>query len=211
MMKNVSIINKILVDNLNAQLDKRGINQTDMARDLGFPETTVSNWMKGETYPRPDRLQMMADYFNVRRSDLTESKPTNIIEVSQETIQIPVLGTIACGDPILAKENIEEYRTTLKADVPSGDVFYLRAKGDSMAPLIPDGAMVLLRYQRDVETGEIAAVMLNGDEEATLKRVKKQGDVIMLVPENNKHDIIIASKENPINIIGKVVEIRIIV
>lgn len=204
-MKSVEKMKDILVKNLNSYLDRKGLSQTDMARDLGFPETTVSNWMKGETYPRPDRLQMMADYFNVRRSDLTEAKPTNIIKMSQRTVRIPVLGTIACGDPILAEVNYEDYREELEERLPAGDLFYLKAKGDSMHPEITDGSMVLLREQHDVENGEIAAVMVNGSTEATLKRIKKQDGMIILMPENPAHDPIFVTAKNPIQIIGKVI------
>lgn len=203
-MKNAKTMKEILVENLELHLAKKSLNQTDMARDLGFPETTVSNWMKGETYPRPDRLQMMADYFNVRRSDLTEQRPTNVIEVSQRTVRIPVLGVIACGDPILAEANYEDYRTELEDRLPSGKLFYLEAKGDSMHPEITDGSMVLLREQHDVENGEIAAVMVNGNTEATLKRIKKQDGMVILMPVNPLHEPIFVTDTNPAQIIGKV-------
>lgn len=173
--------------------------------------STVSEWEKGTYTPKSGTLSDIAKIFNVSLTDLMErdlQKPSNIIEISQRTVKIPVLGKIACGDPILAEQNYEEYRTELADALPSGDLFFLKAKGDSMAPKITDGSLVLLRQQKDVENGEIAAVLLNGNEEATLKRVKKQGDVVMLVPDNNKHEIIIISKDNPAEIIGKAMEIR---
>jgi repressor LexA len=204
-MKNAETMKLILVENLNFYLAKKGLNQTDMARDLNFPETTVSNWMKGETYPRPDRLQMMADYFNVRRSDLTERRVTNIIEIPQRTVRIPVLGEIACGDPILVEENFEDYRTVLEESLPTGDLVYLQAKGDSMHPTIPDGSMVLIRIQEEVENGEIAAVTFNLNAHATLKRVKKQNGLIFLMPDNPAHEPIVITKENPARIIGKAI------
>ncbi len=198
----------ILIRNIQAQLDKKRIKQTDMARDLNFPFSTVSNWMKGETYPRPDRIQEIADYFNVKRSDLTEDKPTNIIEISQRTVRVPILGPIACGDPILVEENYENYRTVLAESLPSGNTVYLEAKGDSMHPTIPNGAMVLIREQSDVENGEIAAVTFNGNTEATLKRVKKQGNMIVLMPDNPEHEPIFVTEDNPVKIIGKAVKLE---
>src|SRR5690625_7199630 len=65
---------KILAKNLQKHLERKGITQTKLANDLNFPEMTVSNWMNEKTYPRVDRLQQMADYFGVLRSDLTEIK-----------------------------------------------------------------------------------------------------------------------------------------
>ena len=195
--------------NLKQQLDKRGLNQTDMARDLNLPETTVSNWMKASTYPRPDKIQLMADYFNIRRSDLTEEQPTNLIEVQPNFVKIPILGVIACGEPILAQQNVEGYMYEFSELLPTGNIFALVAKGDSMEPTIPNGSNVLIREQSEVEYGEIAAVLVNGDTEATLKRVKKQGDTILLMPDNPKHEPYIVDENNPAKIIGKAISFKV--
>lgn len=195
--------------NLKQQLDKRGLNQTDMARDLNLPETTVSNWMKASTYPRPDKIQLMANYFNIRRSDLTEEQPTNLIEIQPNFIKIPILGTIACGEPILAEQNVEGYMYEYSELLPAGNIFALVAKGDSMEPTIPNGSKVLIREQSEVEYGEIAAVLVNGDTEATLKRVKKQGDTILLMPDNPKHEPYIVDHNNPAKIIGKAISFKV--
>ncbi|MFJ5566102.1 LexA family protein [Lysinibacillus xylanilyticus] len=195
--------------NLKQQLDKRGLNQTDMARDLNLPETTVSNWMKASTYPRPDKIQLMADYFNIRRSELTEEQPTNLIEIQPNFAKIPILGTIACGEPILAEQNVEGYMYEFSELLPAGNIFALVAKGDSMEPTIPNGSRVLIREQSEVEYGEIAAVLVNGDTEATLKRVKKQGDTILLMPDNPKHEPYIVDQNNPAKIIGKAISFKV--
>lgn len=189
---------------------KKGLTQAELAKLLGLAPTAVSAWERNANRPMMDKLSIMAKLFDVPISTFYEDmkKPTNIIEVSQETVRIPVLGPIACGDPILAEENVEEYRTELAEGLPSGNLFFLIAKGDSMSPTIPDGSLVMFREQHDVENGEIAAVMLNGNEEATLKRVKKQGEMIVLMPDNNAHDPIFVTKENPAQIIGKAMEIR---
>lgn len=203
--KTVELQRKILSDNINRYLNRKGISQTDMARDLGIPETTVSSWLNNKKYPRIGSIQAMADYFKVKRSDLTEEKSSNLIEISQRTVKVPVLGEIACGDPILAEENYEDYRDELADSLPAGDLVYLKAKGDSMSPTIPNGSFVLVRAQNDVENGEIAAVLVNGNTEATLKRVKKQGDVIILMPDNSSHEPYIIDKNNPAKIIGKAI------
>ncbi|MFF2795384.1 LexA family protein [Lysinibacillus xylanilyticus] len=195
--------------NLKQQLDKRGLNQTDMARDLNLPETTVSNWMKASTYPRPDKIQLMADYFNIRRSELTEEQPTNLIEIQPNFAKIPILGIIACGEPILAEQNVEGYMYEFSELLPAGNIFALVAKGDSMEPTIPNGSKVLIREQSEVEYGEIAAVLVNGDTEATLKRVKKQGDTILLMPDNPKHEPYIVDQNNPAKIIGKAISFKV--
>lgn len=65
---------EIMAKNIQKFLDKKGVDQTEMANALEFPESTVSNWMTATTYPRLDKIQAMADYFNIYRSDLIEDK-----------------------------------------------------------------------------------------------------------------------------------------
>ncbi|MFJ7733785.1 LexA family protein [Lysinibacillus sp. NPDC097231] len=208
-MEQTDNLKVVFSTNLKKQLDKRGLNQTDMARDLNIPETTVSNWMKASTYPRPDKIKLMADYFNIKRSDLTEEQPTNLIEVQPNYVKIPILGAIACGEPILAEQNVEGYMYEFSELLPPGNLFALVAKGDSMEPTIPNGSKVLIREQSEVEYGEIAAVLVNGDTEATLKRVKKQGDTIFLMPDNPKHEPYIVDENNPAKIIGKAISFKV--
>lgn len=204
-MKTVDEQRKIVAANIQRLLDKKKKTQTDMAKELNIPETTVSSWLKAKKYPRIDKIQLMADYFNVYRSDITEDKPTNLIPAAPTTVKIPILGVIACGDPIYAEENFIGYRTESPDTLPNGNLYYLDTKGKSMEPTIPEGSSVLIREQPDVESGEIAAVLVNGDTEATLKRVKKQGNVIMLMPDNPSYEPYIVTKDNPARIIGKAV------
>lgn len=96
-----------------------------------------------------------------------------------EMIQVPLIGSIACGSPILAEGNIESYvgiPAAWRAD------FALTCHGDSMAPKICDGDIVCIRKQATVEPGEIAAVRIG--EEATLKHFYQSGEVVQLVAEN---------------------------
>lgn len=74
-----------------------------------------------------------------------------------------------------------------------------------MEPTIPDGSFVLIREQPEVEYGEIAAVLVNGNEEATLKRIRKQGDTVILMPDNPSHEPFIVTEDNPAKIIGKAI------
>lgn len=207
----VKKMKEILADNLNYYIDKSGKSQTDIARELDIPETTMSNWTRGNTYPRTDKLELLADYFCIKRSDLTEERNEveNYAEIDMsQTKRIPVLGAIACGEAALIYESVEGYTTEPVSDLPSGSVFALRAKGESMMPTIPDGALVIIREQAIVENGEIAAVLLNGDTEATLKRIKRQGDVLLLVPDNKDYDIIIVDDNNPARVIGKAISVK---
>ncbi|ARC76553.1 MULTISPECIES: LexA family protein [Bacillus subtilis group] len=205
-MSDIQKLKEIMANNLKKQLKRKGISQTMMARDLNIPEMTVSNWVKGKTYPRPDKIQLMADYFGITRTQLTEEAPSNLIPAAPQTIPIPVLGTIACGEPILAEENVTEYIYESPDQLPSGNLFYLKAKGTSMEPTIPDGSYVLVREQPEVENGAIAAVLVNGDTEATLKRIKRQGDMVILMPDNPNYSPFIITPDNPARIIGQAIQ-----
>lgn len=193
---------EILAKNLNELLDLKRKSQADVIRDTGFAEATVRSWFNGEKYPRLDKIQALADYFNVSRSRITEDQSDGMLKVSQ-LIPIPILGDIACGEAITAEENIQGYREEIADMLPTGNLFYLHCKGDSMAPTIPDGSYVLIRQQPSVEDGEIAAVLVNGDTEATLKRIKRQGNLVMLIPDNQIYDPYIVTSDNPARILGK--------
>lgn len=134
---------EILAKNLNSLLEKKRLSQADVIRALGLPEATVRSWFSGEKYPRLDKIQMLADYFNVPRSRITEDQ-VGMMERISSLVKIPILGTITCGEPILAEENLEGYREEIADLLPTGELFYLKTKGDSMVPTIPEGSYVLI-------------------------------------------------------------------
>lgn len=122
--------------------------------------------------------------------------------------KVPILGTIACGEPILATENIEDY---VDMDANTHADFALRCTGDSMINArIFNGDIVYIRKQETVENGEIAAVLINGIESeanATLKRVYIEGNKIRLCAENPMYSdqIFFENDMNKVKIIGKAV------
>ena len=194
---------------------ERKYTQAHLAELLGTNPTTVASWEQGRNKPLMDKVQKMAIIFNVPISEIVGGEendtPSNIIYPLSDGLQrvtIPIIGEIACGDPITAEENIEGYtEETFEKPIPSGTLFALRCKGHSMEPTIHDGSLVTIREQPDVEDGEIAAVLVDGDTEATLKRVKRQGDLVMLMPDNKNYDPIILDEKNPGRIIGKAVHV----
>ena len=194
---------------------ERKYTQAHLAELLGTKPTTVASWEQGRNKPLMDKVQKMAIIFNVPISEIVGGEendtPSNIIYPLSDGLQrvtIPIIGEIACGDPITAEENIEGYtEETFEKPIPSGTLFALRCKGHSMEPTIHDGSLVTIREQPDVEDGEIAAVLVDGDTEATLKRVKRQGDLVMLMPDNKNYDPIILDEKNPGRFIGKAVQV----
>lgn len=192
-----------LKDKIKLLRKQNGLTQSELAKRLNVASTSVSSWERGANKPLMDKIEVMAQMFGVPLSYFFRNAEHTI----SNFISIPILGEIACGDPITAEENILGYRDRSNANIPSGELFYLKAKGDSMEPKIPNGSFVLIREQPDVENGEIAAVLVNGDTEATLKRVRKVQDSIILEPINNDYNPYIVNNDNPARILGKAVEV----
>lgn len=201
-------IKEIFSNNLNRLINEKGVTVAEVARATGIAYQTVSDWRNGNAMARGGGLQKLSDYFGVNVSDLTSERKSNTIPVT-EFVKVPVLGKIACGDPIDAIENVADYRIVPKDRMPNGDIFFVEAQGHSMEPKIPNGSFVMCRKQEDVENGEIAAVLVNGDEDTTLKKVVKQGDTILLQPLNEDYTPYIITKDNPAKIVGKAVRVEV--
>lgn len=126
-------------------------------------------------------------------------------------VWIPVLGRVAAGVPITATEEVLDYEEITLEMANRGKYFALRVQGDSMEPKISNGDVVIVRQQPDVDSGQIAVVMVNG-EDATVKRVVKQPNGIMLVANNPSYQPMFYSNEDieklPVRICGRVVELR---
>lgn len=121
--------------------------------------------------------------------------------------RIPVLGQIAAGIPIDRIEYNEGYTLVDPELLKGKEGFALKVKGDSMAgDRIHEGDLVIVAVQNEVHPHEIAVVSVNG-EEATLKRVKQQNDMVMLLPSNPQHEAQLVPA-NQVQIIGKVVEVK---
>lgn len=184
----------------------RKMTQKELGFKIGVKHNTISSYESGINEPEQNTLFALAEVFGISINDFFPSVDTpadNLLSLPPDLKPIPILGEIACGSPIDAQENVLGYRYEVSDYVPQGRIFYLYAKGDSMFPSIPDGSLVMIREQPDVESGEIAAVLLNNDTTATLKRVKKQGDILLLMPDNKNYEPIIVTKANPCTIVGK--------
>lgn len=189
--------------------ERKNLTQEEVAGRVGVTKATVSKWEKGDIENmKRDKIAKLSEVFEISPLELLGMDiPKNAIPVG-DIVRIPVLGYITCGEPILADENVTEYREVFNNNLPKGNLFFLQAKGDSMEPKIPDGSYVMLRKQPDVKSGEIAAVIVNGDNEATLKRVRKLDDTILLEALNEKYAPYIINENNPALIIGKAVKVE---
>lgn len=169
---------------------------------------------RGKREPSFETLTAFSKFFNVDMNTLMDSRNVAVNNPSSpvRAIKIPVLGTVVAGLPIEAVQNIIDYEDITPALAAQGEFFALQIKGQSMEPRICEGDVVIVRKQEDVESGDVAIVLVNGNE-ATVKRVKKTPEGITLIANNvavytpqfysNKE-----IEELPVRIIGKVVELR---
>lgn len=188
---------------------QRQLSQRQLAEEFQVSHSLITMYENGRRKPSFEMLCAIADYFGVRVNDLVADDPpavTSILDdhilIMPAMIRLPLIGNIACGTPITAQENIEDW-----VDVPEetrGD-FVLRCKGDSMKDArILDGDLVVIRQQDDVQDGQIAAVLI--DDEATLKRLfHVPGGAVMLQAANPAYPPMLcggANEERAIRIIG---------
>ena len=198
---------EIMAKNIKRFMTKQGIRPTDICGTLKIPMPTFSDWINAKTYPRIDKIELMANYFGIEKSDLVENKNIRI----KKGVTINVLGRVAAGLPIEAIENIIDTEEITEEMARTGNFFGLQIHGDSMLPSICDGDIVIVRQQEDAENGEIVIATVNGTD-ATCKRLRKYKGGIELIANNPTYEPLEFSNqeiiEKPVRIIGKVVELR---
>lgn len=184
-----------------------GLSQEEFAKKLNTTKQVISRYETEQRTPKITIAQEYAAILGVPLHSLIDDSisfpaATNIIPMP-EMKAIPLVGNIACGEPILAEENIEGY---VKAPAYCEGSFALRCKGDSMTGArIMDGNIVIIRQQSDIDDGEIAAVLI--EDEATLKRVYKMPGRLVLRAENPRYAPIDLSgaELDGVRILGKAV------
>lgn len=184
--------------------NQKRISQAKLADELGVSASTVAMWESGEREPKNyETLEIIADYFNVNMEVLLTGKlaPT----------KIPVLGKVVAGIPLEAVEEIIDYEEIPQSMARNGEYFALQIKGNSMEPKFSEGDVVIVRKQEYVDNGDIAIVLVNGND-ATVKKIKKFDGGINLIPTNSEYEVITYTADEieklPVRIIGKVVELR---
>lgn len=200
---------EVMAKNIQYYMALNGKTRNDMCEALGVKYTTFTDWVKGNVYPRIDKIELMANYFGINKADLVEehsNKPT-----SSSAVTIPVLGRVAAGIPLTVSEYIVDTEEIPAAMAADGEYFGLMIKGDSMEPKISNGDVVIVRKQEDADDGDIVIALVNGDD-AVCKRLKKYSDGISLISNNPAYEPMYFNNaeivEKPVQIIGKVKELR---
>lgn len=199
---------EIFAENLTRLVNGSKLPQSEIAKRINISPQTFNTWIQGKAIPRMGKIQLLADYFKIEKSDLIEERSN--ITISQG-IKIPVLGSVPAGVPITAVEDILDYEEIPQLWANQGEFFALKIKGDSMEPRMQSGDVVIVRQQSSADSGDTVIVLINGDE-ATCKKLEKTSNGIMLISTNTKYSPMFFSHEEinelPVAILGKVVENR---
>ncbi|WP_208601723.1 helix-turn-helix domain-containing protein [Parageobacillus thermantarcticus] len=206
---------------LKALRTSMNLTQEGLAKALNtkygtnFNKGMISKWENDKEEPRIDSVRYIADFFGMSLDEILGLKDNELsmYEVINKDFSnitnIPIVGTIAAGQPILAEQNIEGYMPILSSFLNKHkEYFYLKVKGNSMNLEFPEGSYVLVERTSTVENGSIAVVLVNGYE-ATVKKVSINKNIITLIPMSNDpsyqpqiYDIM----KDEVKIIGKVVQ-----
>ena len=217
-----------------------GWSQTKLAEKMGVARSTIAMWETKGSQPDNDNLLKLSEifgvsidyllgkidendiiyqaaeekvYFDKFRELTIEEKKSLLLnkQPHQKGIRIPVLGSVAAGIPIEAIEDILDYEEISEDMARRGQYFGLKIKGSSMEPRIKEGDVVIVRKQPEVESGDVAIVLVNGDS-ATCKKVVINEGGLTLIPVNPTYEPQFYSADQvanlPVRIIGKVVELR---
>lgn len=187
-----------------------GLTQLELAKKTELSRSYIGDIEKDRYNPSVSTLQLIATATNTPLEDLLPS--TKTVSPTGRGVRIPVLGRVVAGIPIEAVEEILDYEEITPELAATGEFFALKIRGHSMEPRMMEGDVVIVRRQDDVDSGDVAIVLVNGDE-ATVKRVKKQPEGITLIATNTSvyEPHFYSNKEIsdlPVRILGRVVELR---
>lgn len=209
-------------ERLKQAMNLKNISQSELCELTGIPKSAMSQYVSGAFTPKQERTYLISKALNVNEAWLLgydgvpmdkEVSNDKLVSLMQQYDNIkpitlkrfPMLGEIACGEPVFAEEDREHY---VMADMDINADFCLTAKGDSMINArIYEGDIVFIKEMPIVENGDIAAVIIEND--ATLKRVYyyPNDNMLQLVAENPKYKPLVYQNEelNHIRILGKAV------
>ncbi|QIN27803.1 helix-turn-helix domain-containing protein (plasmid) [Staphylococcus chromogenes] len=197
---------QVMAKNISRLMKENNVGRKKLSDDLKVKYTTLSDWINAKTYPRIDKIELLADYFSVSKADLVEDKEREALE-TLPVKKIPVVSKISAGLPIYTEENLVDYIYFATKNLnPNKEEFGLCVSGDSMDKLFQEGDIVVVEKDAVVENGQIGVVMINGYN-ATVKRVRYNNDQIILIPESNnpQHYPQVYGKNDEVKIVGRVV------
>lgn len=192
--------------NLKRYMNLKKVSQSDLSRDLNITSSTISDWVNAKKYPRMDKVQLLADYLNISKSDLVEECiQSNLTPITSNLIQIPVYGKISCGTGGFNEDYIDGYFSIPENMInKSKEYFGMYADGDSMInENINPGDLIIFEKSQFLNNNEIGCFCID-ENIATCKIFQKTSDMIYLYPANTNYQPIPITVENTMfHIIGR--------
>lgn len=204
---------EIFSRNLKKIMHDNNVDRNKLCEDLNFKYSTVSEWIAAKKYPRIDKIEMIANYFGISKSDLIENKDkleSNADFLSKTPIRmIPIYGSVSAGLGAYASDEIIDYMPLyIESDYEAEETLCIKVKGDSMYPKIEDGDIIQVHKQDVVDSGQIAAILIDG-EEGYVKKIIIEPDYLELISINPEYPPkkFIREEMNRISIVGLVKKI----
>lgn len=212
---------EIMAKNIAKYMEKAGVDRNKLSADLGISYTTITDWIKGKTYPRIDKIELLANYFGVSKSDLVEDAVSDISTIYNQLdqkrqakvynfaeyqlreqnkrpkITIEIRGYVSAGTGEWLEDEIVD-EVSYEGMIPEHD-FAVKVNGDSMLPLFEDGQVIFIKGTSDVRDGQIIVCRVNN--EAFVKKLSGN----KLVSLNKKYEDISISDTDDFKIYGVVV------
>lgn len=205
-LKNMLGNKEVMAKNISRLMKMKKVDRNKLSKDLGIKYTTLSDWINAKTYPRIDKIELLAEYFNVTKADLVEDKEQQALE-TLPVKKIPVVSKISAGMPIYSEENLVDYIYFAKDKISDDkEEFGLKVSGDSMNKLFEEDDVVVVEKDSAVENGQLGVVLINGYN-GTVKRIRYNNDQIILIPESNNPNYYpqIYGEGDEVKIVGRVV------
>lgn len=206
---------KIFSVNLNKLMEKYNVSRYKLCDDLDIKYATLSGWLQGRKYPRMESIEKIAKYFSVPKSDLIEqlqqeiTSNVNYIIPNNNIYQIPVFESVSAGFGAYASDDIVDYiPIVLHSQYEAENTISIKVKGDSMYPKIEDGDIVIVRKIDNIDNGDIAVVLLDGDE-GLVKKFEYGNGYVNLISINPEYPVKTykGNEIERIRIVGKVIGI----
>lgn len=198
--------------NLKKIRQDNDLTQEELAKKIDTSRSNIANYENDKNMPSIDILEKLSEIFNCSIDYLLGKSDIKTPDLKDKLFLIPIVGKVAAGKPIFANENIEGYLPIdplmYNLTSPNG-FFFLQIQGESMNKLIKNGSFALIKKQDYAENGDVIVAIVNGDDEATVKRYKQLNkQFVMLEPVSEDsafQPITIDLKNTKFSIIGKVI------
>lgn len=165
---------KVFAKNLSYYMSKYNVDRQALCNALGFKYSTVSEWLAANKYPRIDKIEMLANYFNIQKSDLIEEQESkssqnplgdSLTILDGKIRKIPLFESVAAGFGCCANNQIIDYiPLMIDSDAEADETICIKVSGNSMYPKIEDGDIIAVHKQPSIDSGKIGVFLIDNED-----------------------------------------------